>query len=191
MNSNKPFTYFFLLAFAFWLLPFMFRLFMVEIPQIDDAKLQQFPRTRNRAMQESIQYLSAGNKQGTFVSIFKNNIKSCIFNILGGVFLGLGTLVNLIYNGFIFADIYVSSHNAGISTSMLLKLTLPHSFELIGIWLSGGIGFYIAWLIICFMRGKENFTPKICKLIGIYSAIMFLIILSAAYVEAFISSTFL
>lgn len=114
-----------------------------------------------------------------------------MLNILGGVFLGLGTLLNLMLNGFLFADICVSSYEAGMSIPIILKLTLPHSFELIGFWLSGGIGFYIAWLIICFMRGKESFTSKSYKLIGIYSVIVFLIILSAAYVEAFISTIFI
>jgi uncharacterized membrane protein SpoIIM required for sporulation len=188
---NKPLIYSILLAFALWFLPFMLRLFVVEISQIDTDKLQQLPHTENKALQETLQYLSNGDKQAAFISIFTNNLKGCVFNILGGVLLGLGTLVSLMFNGFVFADVYVSFYKAGMTMPLILKVTLPHSFELIGTWLSGGIGFYIAWLIICFMRGKENFTSKNCTLIGIYSLIVFLIILSAAYVEAFISTTFI
>lgn len=188
---NKPLMYSILLAFALWFLPFMLRILVVEIPQIDTDKLQQLPQTENKALQETIQHLSDGDKEAAFISIFTNNLKGCMLNILGGVLLGLGTLVSLVFNGFVFADVYASFYEAGMTIPLMLKVTLPHSFELIGFWLSGGIGFYIAWLIICFMRGKESFTSKSYKLIGIYSVIVFLIILSAAYVEAFISTIFI
>lgn len=185
---NKSFIYSILLASAMWILLFALRIFVIEMPQIDMEKLQQLPNVENKAAQETLQHFSVGNKQAAFVSIFTNNIKSCILNILGGAFLGLSTMINLAFNGFAFADIMVSIHSAGMSIRDILRTTLPHSFELIGTWLSGGIGFYIAWLIICFMQGKESFTPKICKLIGMYSIVVFLIILLAAYVEAFITS---
>lgn len=188
---NKLLIYSILLAFALWFLPFMLRILVVEMPQIDTDKLQQLPNVENKAVQETLQHLSDGNKQAAFVSIFTNNIKGCILNILGGVFLGLGTLISLAFNGFVLADVMVSIHSTGMSIHDILRTTLPHSFELIGTWLSGGIGFYIAWLIICFMQGKESFTPKTCKLIGMYSIVVFLIILSAAYVEAFITPTFI
>jgi uncharacterized membrane protein SpoIIM required for sporulation len=188
---NKLFIYSILLAFALWFLPFMLRILVVEMPQIDTDKLQQLPNVENKAVQETLQHLSDGNKQAAFVSIFTNNIKGCILNILGGVFLGLGTLISLAFNGFVFADVMVSIHSAGMSIHDILRTTLPHSFELIGTWLSGGIGFYIAWLIICFMQGKKSFTSRTCKLIGMYSIVVFLIILSAAYVEAFITPAFI
>jgi uncharacterized membrane protein SpoIIM required for sporulation len=72
-----------------------------------------------------------------------------------------------------------------------LKVTLPHSFELIGFWLSGTIGFYITWNIIQLMRGKESFTIRFYKKVGFYSLAVFFIILAAAYVEAYISTSFI
>jgi uncharacterized membrane protein SpoIIM required for sporulation len=72
-----------------------------------------------------------------------------------------------------------------------LKVTLPHSFELIGFWLSGAIGFYITWDIIQFMRGKGTFTSHFYKRTGVYSLAVFFIILAAAYVEAYISTSFI
>jgi hypothetical protein len=42
-----------------------------------------------------------------------------------------------------------------MSIISILKVTLPHSFELIGFWLSGAIGFCIAWNIVQFIRGKK------------------------------------
>lgn len=105
----------------------------------------------------------------------------------GGVFLGLGTVVNLMINGFYSADVFVTSYHSGLSIRQILNVTLPHSFELIGFWLSGAIGFYIAWNFILFFRSKESFTALFCKKTGIGVAVVFVIILVAAYVEAYIS----
>ncbi len=185
---TKSFAYSTLLSFALWTIPLILRIYWVEAPNIEADNEQLFLDSGNDVLKEISKLISEGNKQELFIYIFWNNIKGCILNILGGVLLGLGTLLSLTLNGFVFADIYVSSYNSGITISEMLKVTLPHSFELIGTWLSGALGFYIAWLIICFMRGKENFTPKVCRLIGMYSAIVVLIVLLAAYVEAFITS---
>ena len=185
---SKSLAYSIFLSFTLWTIPFMLRVFWVEMPNIEAEKVQLLHDLGDNELKETLELISEGDKQGAFINIFTNNIKGCILNILGGVLLGLGPLVSLTLNGFVFADVCVSSYNSGITVPAMLNVTLPHSFELIGVWLSGGIGFYIAWLIICFMRGKESFTMKNIKMIGIYSIVVFLIILSAAYVEAFITS---
>lgn len=138
-------------------------------------------------MTKSVILLADGKKGEAFAVIFKNNIRVCIINGAYGVLFGLGTVINLIFNGFSFADIFANSYKAGLSIESILKVTLPHSFELIGLWLSGAIGFYIAWHIIQFMRGKDILTAKFYKTVGFGSLAVFVIILSAAYVEAYIS----
>jgi len=132
--------------------------------------------------------MSEDDKQKVFVLIGMNNLKGCILNITGGVMLGLGTLLNLVYNGFFSADMFANSYKAGLSIETIFKITLPHSFELIGLWLSGAIGFYIAWNLIQFMSGKGRLTSKFYKTVGLYSLITFILIISAAYVEAYIST---
>ena len=44
--------------------------------------------------------------------IFKNNILGCAINIAGGVFLGLGTIINLFINGFASADIFKNVYDS-------------------------------------------------------------------------------
>lgn len=100
-------------------------------------------------------------------------------------------MFNLLCNGFFIADIFVLSYKSGLSIESILKVTLPHSFELIGFWLSGAIGFCIAWNIIQFMRGTGSVTVYFYKRVGISSLAVFFIILAAAYVEVYISTSFI
>jgi len=182
--------YFIAIAFFCWLLPFILRIFFIEIPEIpvSESKIQDINTTKNVG-EQVIQTLTQHNHKDAFTLIFKNNLKGCIINILGGVTLGLGTLINMLLNGFFSADMFANSYKIGLSIPTILKVTLPHSFELIGFWLSGGMGFYFAWNIIQFMRGKESFSPHFIRQMGISTLLVFLIILSAAYVEAYISTS--
>jgi uncharacterized membrane protein SpoIIM required for sporulation len=187
MLNNKA-IFFLILSFIIWSFPFILRIFFWEIPENDMGIEDNY--------QESIEVkitkmFEKGNLWPAFLLIFSNNIKSCIINIFGGVMFGLATLLNLFINGFYSADMFVRSYKAGLSIKTIFKITLPHSFELIGFWLSGAIGFYIAWNIIQFMRGKESFTVRFYKQVGFYSLAVFFIILAAAYVEAYISTSFI
>lgn len=181
---------FYIVSLGCWLLPFALRVFFVEMPEITSEQLEQLPAERQQsAVQEVIQMLSSGDKQEAFLAIFKNNLKGCIINIAGGVLFGLGTLFNLMFNGFFSADMFASFYKSGLSIESILRVTLPHSFELISFWLSGAIGFYIAWNIIQFMRGKGTFTSHFYKQVGLYTLVVVIIILAAAYVEAYISTS--
>jgi Integral membrane protein DUF95. len=92
-------------------------------------------------------------------------------------------------NGFSSSDIVVTSYKNGLSITRIIETTLPHSFELLGFWISGGIGFNITRAIIQFMRGKEYLYSVFYKKIGLYSILVFVIIITAAYVEAYITYT--
>jgi uncharacterized membrane protein SpoIIM required for sporulation len=135
--------------------------------------------------------ISENNNEKVFILILENNAKGCIVNIIGGATIGAGTIMNTAYNGAYSAYALVNAHKSGMSGHSILKLTLPHSFELIGFWLSGSIGFYIAWNLIQAMRGNIYSTRNFFKTIGISVFIMFLIIGAAAYVEAYISTNYL
>jgi uncharacterized membrane protein SpoIIM required for sporulation len=159
----------------------------MEIPEIDAPQLELLSKGTHNASTEVVHLLSTGDNQNAFVAIFKNNIKGCILNIVGGAILGLGTLINLSYNGFVAADMFVTSCQSGVNLSTILRVTLPHSAELVGFWFSGTIGFSIAHNIILFMTKKESFTNCFYKQAGLYSLIIFVIILVTAYIEAYVS----
>lgn len=185
--ENKTLFLLVILSFLIWLLPFVGRMFFIEVPEMSTELTENHNITKT--MDKIVQLLSEKNKQDAFLLIFANNMKGCLLNIVGGVLLGLVTLINLMANGFFMADIFASSYRAGMSIKSILKLTLPHSFELIGFWLSGAIGFYIAWNIILLMQGKEGFNTNFYKNAGVYSLITLLIILAAAYVEVYVSAS--
>jgi uncharacterized membrane protein SpoIIM required for sporulation len=107
---------FFIVSFGCWLLPFTFRVFFVEMPEITIEQLDQLPAERQQSVAEEVlQLFSAKNRYAAFLAIFKNNMKGCIINIAGGVLFGLGTLFNLMFNGFLSADMFASSYKSGLS----------------------------------------------------------------------------
>lgn len=129
----------------------------------------------------------ANDNDKAFILIFATNIKGCVINVCGGALLGIGTVANLAINGFAASDAFVCSYESGFSIKNILKTTLPHSPELIGFWLSGAMGFMIAWQLVLFMRGKESWSKGFLKRMCIYAICVFLIILCSAYIEAHIS----
>jgi len=159
------------------------------MPDVPSEQLDVHSSPIIQLIDDIIQLLNEGNRKDAFVLIFINNIKGCLLNIVGGVVLGLGTFFNLVFNGFGSADMFVASYEAGLSINEILKATLPHSFELLGFWLSGGMGFYFAWSIIQFIRKNESFSSHFYKQMGVCAIIVFILILSAAYVEAYISTS--
>ncbi|MCF6297037.1 MAG: stage II sporulation protein M [Flavobacteriaceae bacterium] len=140
-------------------------------------------------VQEITEHLRNNDKWSAFYLIFTNNLKVSIINIFGGVFFGIGTFVNLFFNGFYTADVFSTIHANGTSWNVIIEHTLPHSFEMIGIWLSGGLGFFIAKTILDMMVKNRYPTTMFYKIIVVGSLISGLIILIAAYIEAFISVT--
>ena len=172
-------------AFLFWLLPAIVRLCAIDISEIAISHTTTFEI--NSPANKTLYFLYNKDKHSAFITILKNNMQGCILNVLGGGLLGIGTLFNLLLNGFCFADVCCRTYKLGMSITDIFALTLPHSFELIGFWISGGIGLYIAWNIILFMYTDKMPTFKFYKNIGINLLIIFIIILSAAYIETYVS----
>ncbi len=188
---RSPFVCFLVLASLFWLLPFVARLCIMDIQPVDAFSFNSLFEGINMPGENTVLLLSEGNNKEAFENILTTNLKGCLLNVLGGTLLGLGTIINLAYNGFIMADMIVFSHNSGMSWNMILKLNLPHCFELIGFWISGGMGLYYAWQIICFIRQKESFTSSFYIMMGRCTVVFCFIILLAAYVESYITENFI
>lgn len=177
-----------MLSFALWVMPFIIRVFFIDIPAepmpVQSSVPINEPVTPAVKVIESLQ---KNDRKNAFILVCRNNLKGCMINIGGGIFLGLGTSLNLMINGFYSADVFVTSYRSGQTISQIVNVTLPHSFELIGFWLSGAVGFYIAWNFILFIKSRECFTALFYKKVGALTAVVFIIILMAAYVEIYIS----
>lgn len=168
-----------------WLIPFCTRICIGQISIAD-----QETNTYSSTIDSIFQACSSGDTFQAFILIFENNLLCCISNILNGFLLGVGTIVNLSANGFLSADMFVSCYQT-MSITDMLRTTLPHSFEMFGVWLSGGIGFMIAWQIKKFAFDNEIVDMKFVKRTGIYIGIVTLLILCAAFVEAYVSMNIL
>ena len=177
----------FVIAFLIWLVPFLIRiLFMDAIIVSHSASTQE---TGLNTVKQITEHLNNNDKWSAFYLIFTNNLKVCIINILGGIFFGVGTFFSLFMNGFYTADAFSNIYANGTSWNTIFAYTLPHSFEMIGIWLSGGLGFFIAKTIFDMMMKNRYPTAIFYKIIGLGTVIVSLIILVAAYIEVFISVT--
>jgi len=181
------FLIFLIVSILCWLLPFILRVYFFNISVANSDYLKTITLNKADVVDEILKLISIHDRWNTFILIFKNNIKGCLFNIIGGFLLGLGTFFNLIINGFYTADVFVFSYNSGVTIQTIIKITLPHSFELIGFWLSGTIGFSIAWVIIQFMKGKEILANLFLKQIVSCVILVFISIIMAAYIEAYVS----
>ncbi|MBI9069243.1 MAG: stage II sporulation protein M [Salinivirgaceae bacterium] len=176
-----------IIALIIWLIPFIIRMSLPSVDNKVNSSVSEKAKISDNVVKDIFGAYSQNNRKEVFKLIFFNNIKVAIINIVGGIFLGLGTFVNLAQNGFYAADVFCSIHKNGMSWLKILEYTAPHSFEMIGIWLSGGLGFYIAKLVIGIMVKNKYPTTLNYKIITISAISIGLIILFAAYIEAFIS----
>ncbi len=182
-RTKRVFGFFLFMSFLFWFLPFMIRLFLID--GINIEKNTQV--TGVDVVSDITSSLLQKDRWSAFCMIFNNNIKVCIINIIGGVMLGIVTMFNLVVNGFLAADTFANLHDNGMKVSKILECTLPHSVELVGIWVSGAIGFSITLVIIDLMRGKEMPSIIFFRTLGKIALVTILIILFAAFIETYIS----
>jgi len=186
MAFNKyKFIHFFIISAILWCIPFFFRLYLINDIGVSSANnAESTPKILNQLFIAHAE----NNRLEIFTLIFKNNLKSCVFNILGGVMLSLGTIVNLIMNGFITADIFYTVYRNGMGINQILKHTLPHCFEVIGIWLSGALGIYIAFSLFVFLKNNSLPTISFYRFVGKQIVFVIIIIALSAFIEAFIST---
>lgn len=185
LRAKRMFWYFLLFSFILWAIPFVIRLFFIDVAIIKDAP----PEKSLNIVSEITSHAQKNDSWSVFCMILINNLKCSLINIFGGLLLGVVTVSNLIVNGFLVADTFATIHKNGLGVTQILRFTLPHCFELIGIWLSGAVGFSVAKLMVDFMRGNELPKADYFRFIGKWTTITVLIILLAAFVEAYISMT--
>lgn len=152
-----------------------------------EQDLSQMPEMPNVLMQSMNDAYIKNDSYTMFLIIAKNNLYGCATNILGGILLSIPTIANLVINGFASSDMFETIHSNGMSIHDILKMTLPHSIELIGFWMSGAIGFMISFRLLKMMKDQIDFNIKsFGKLLTMCSAV-FVIIVVAAYIEAYVS----
>ena len=137
-----------IIAIIIWLIPFIIRASLPNVNNKVNSSISEKAKISDNVVNEIFGAYSQNNRKEVFKLIFLNNIKVAIINIVGGLFLGLGTFVNLAQNGFYAADVFCSIHKNGMSWSKIIEYTAPHSFEMIGIWLSVGWGFILRCLLL-------------------------------------------
>lgn len=186
IKNAKCFWIFFLISSCIWITSLLIRLFCISSqdlqPLLELSKAHQDP-----TINKLIHLLNNGNKFSAFIFVFWNNLKVCIFCIAGGVTLNILTIVTLAQNGFFTADIIMNSYENGISVNELLKHTLPHSFEIVGIWLSGAIGFCFTKILVDYITNEKAPKKKFIRLLNYQFLLIFVITLAAALIETYVS----
>ena len=120
--KNKIFYSCLIIAVIAWLLPFVCRIFFIDIPDaIGEFKIKDYESAEWRELKKVIEAFHNNDNKTSFILILKNNLKVCIINMAGGASLGIGTLFNLIFNGFITADFIATYYNSGTTIETILK----------------------------------------------------------------------
>jgi stage II sporulation protein M len=123
LRAKRMFWFFLLLSFLLWILPFVLRLFFMDVTEIKKP-----PSAKSLDIVSEITIHALKNDTwAVFCLIFlNNNIKCCTINVFGGIMLGIGTISNILLNGFYAADTFVSIYENGMGINQILKHTLPH-----------------------------------------------------------------
>lgn len=125
------------------------------------------------------------NTDGLTLKIISNNLECAIINILGFCFLGISTCLNLLYNGLMHGmSIRYSLSSYGIES---LYRIIPHSFELLGLFLSGAVGFYSASCLVKVLLCKSIKHIRCIHTFVVFTILSFVIITVAGIVEVSVS----
>lgn len=129
----------------------------------------------------------AGNSKELFFLIFKNNIKCCTVNIIGGGILEIPTIYNTFFNGRVLGSQISNILLDNDNKIERIDRIIPHSFEIFGFWLSGGVGFFIVFIVykLLFISNSIAKADILLILYGIINSVI--IIFFAAVIEAYIS----
>lgn len=116
-----------------------------------------------------------------FLFIFKNNMMVSFKCMLLGTFsFGICSLIYIFYNGFVLGYIIGEYANV-LPANIIIRTTLPHSFEFLGIIIYGYVGFVLSGCLFT----KRMIYNKFNLLFFIFFASMILLI--AAIIESYVS----
>lgn len=125
--------------------------------------------------------------ENDFHRIYTNNTIVITKLIAGASLFGVPTVILLLFNGWGLAYTISNSLTTGLGVKIITLSILPHSIELIGIWLAAAVGFYCTELIIHLIKYKT--PPDRSKLMKVlYCTIAsYAIIAVAAYLESYLT----
>lgn len=136
-------------------------------------------------MNKSLLYQSMPSSKELSIQIINNNLQCVAINTLGFCSLGIITIINLFFNGFMHG--YSIRYSISLIGADTLFKVLPHSFELIGIFVSGAVGLYSSKFLIGILFNHKNDMRK-CFFTSIHFLIVScIIIIVAGVVEGYIS----
>lgn len=122
--------------------------------------------------------------------IFLNNSKVYVYNIFGGFLLSIPTTYSLILNGYVIGKTIANCICFGISIKILSLCLLPHLSEIIAIFISTSISYYITIRIFSIIKTNLFFTSLEILELSRLTISGFVILFISAYLEAYVSFYF-
>jgi uncharacterized membrane protein SpoIIM required for sporulation len=144
----------------------------------------------NNLKNENNSFLSESFGPAPLTIILTNNLKLIFLMLAGSITFGLSTFINLIFNGFSFGMLISNAYNSGMSTKLILALTIPHGiFEIPAMLISAVAGFKIPYEVIQYLRDKKEkpITEEDIKEFLKLAGISIVLIVIAAFVEVYIT----
>ena len=125
----------------------------------------------------------------SFANLLKNNLASnlsiCFFGL--GSF-GIYALFALFLNGYVLGlNLKWAVHWFEDPSRLIVRSVLPHSFELLSLWLAGSIGLYGGILCVRLFKGKSILDCSELVWFGRFLCIIFMLTILAALVESKVS----
>lgn len=178
MRTSTPFLLCSLFSVLIWVSSFSWGYY-------DYHNTHLYSKIENRENKSTYEYI--GNNTKLFYLIFRNNIKCCAVNIAGAGLIGIPTVYNTSFNGRVLgsqiSNIILDEENR----TKRINRILPHCFEILGFWLSGGVGFFIVFMVykVLFKNSIALISDLLLILYGIMYSVA--LIFFAAIIEAYLS----
>ncbi len=121
-----------------------------------------------------------------FTYVLANNLTVLLLAIAGFGTLGTSSFTLLFLNGFNLADSILLANKNGLPIYSFIKYILPHSFEIVALWIGAAISFRILFYTYQFIN---NIVPSKKEISYLYKlgTLAFLITFLAAFVEAYVT----
>ncbi|PTX15047.1 putative membrane protein SpoIIM required for sporulation [Pontibacter mucosus] len=164
----------FLCSFIIWLIGFILGVHY----KIDFTSLNNYG--------EGVSLFTQKEPLSLSLDILRNNLYVLIFNLTGVVVLGISTAINLVFNGFFLGQM-ISAGISNLSLGKTILIVLPHSLELLGLWLGGCVGFAGAKMLIQYFVTKDAIREDNLFLLGKVFMVAVLLTVLAAFTEVYVS----
>jgi len=135
---------------------------------------------------DSVEVTHTLQRESTTLALIQNNCLMILILLSGSFFLGLSTLINLLFNGYVFGMAIAGMLQVSSLIKVLL-LTVPHAIiELPAIWFAGAAGFKMPYELVRYFVDKKNyiFNKKEIMDFLILAIIAINLIMIAAFIEA-------